>query len=367
MFFCPYPIDEAPSQRFRFEQYLSILKIRDYKVTTLPFFNKWAWQHLYTKNNKLLLLLSTLGQFFKRILESLLVLRANYVFIHREILPIGPPVLEWFIAKVLRKKIIYDFDDAIWLTDKKNEGALTRIMRWRGKVAIICTWSYKVSCGNEYLASYAKQFNKNVILNPTTIDTENLHYFSPEKKEISSRSHGNVVNIESVNNITIGWTGSHSTLKYLEELSEVLIILENKYPQLSFVVIADVAPGLSLQRLSFIKWSKESEAKDLSTIDIGIMPLTDDEWTKGKCGFKALQYMAMQIPAVVSPVAINKVIVTDGENGFWCKRTEEWIERLSQLIEDSTLRKQMGAAGRLFVEQKFSVKSNTENFISLFS
>lgn len=289
--------------------------------------------------------------------------KAKYIFIHREVTPVGPPLAEWLLAKVLRKRIIYDFDDAIWLTDKKNESRFEKIIRWRDKVALICQWSYKVSCGNDYLADYARKFNSNVVVNPTTIDTENLHTNVFRKPS----PHSGQEVLGKHNGVIIGWTGSHSTLKYLEGLTSVLVMLEEKYDNLSLLVIADKAPQLPLKRMIFKKWSKEREAEDLAAIDIGIMPLPDDEWTKGKCGFKALQYMAMGIPALVSPVAVNKIIVQNGQNGFWCSSDEEWIEKISLLIEDLSLRKKLGSNARMFVENYYSVNSNTENFIQLFS
>lgn len=213
------------------------------------------------------------------------------------------------------------------------------------------------------MADYARKFNPNVVVNPTTIDTENLHNNSFRKPYPYS---GQEV-LGEPNSVIIGWTGSHSTLKYLEGLTSVLGMLEQKYDNLSLLVIADKAPQLSLKRMIFKKWSKDTEAEDLAAIDIGIMPLPDDEWTKGKCGFKALQYMAMGIPALVSPVAVNRIIVQNGQNGFWCSGDEEWIEKISVLIEDVALRKQLGAKARIFVEQHYSVNSNAENFIQLFS
>jgi len=296
-----------------------------------------------------------------------LAAKADYIFIHREVVPVGPPFVEWVLAKLLRKKIIYDFDDAIWLTDKTKESWPETILRWRSKVGSICRWSYKVSCGNSYLCDYARQFKKDVVLNPTTIDTDRMHSKALYKETASFIRADEKIDKSRNVGVVIGWTGSHSTLKYLEMIGTVLESLEKKYDKLSFLVIADKAPQLSLKRLEFRKWSQETEVKDLSLIDIGIMPLPDDKWTKGKCGFKALQYMAMGIPALVSPVAVNKVIVRDGENGFWCDQDQEWFDKLSLLIEDRALCDKMGATGRNLVEQHYSIKANAKNFSSLFS
>lgn len=292
--------------------------------------------------------------FIFRFISIFRTFNADFVFIHREATPIGPPFIEWFNAKVLRKKLIYDFDDAIWLTDKHAESTIERILRWRNKVPSICQWSYKVSCGNDYLLSYALQFNRNVVKNPTTIDTEDLH----------SLRYKNTT--KDTSRITIGWTGSHSTLKYLYLLEEVLRQLQTNHPNVDLLVIADKRPSLNISRMIFKEWSKATEADDLALIDIGIMPLPDDEWSKGKCGFKALQYMALEIPAVISPVGVNASIVQHGVNGFLCAMDSEWLYCLGLLIQDENLRSTLGKEGRKTVIDQFSVSSNTSNFLSLF-
>lgn len=354
LFLVPYPHDEAPSQRFRFEQYFSRLSASGYTYRVQSFLSRKAWTTLYSKGRVPTKMLALLIGYLMRLWALCLAPFADYIFIHREATPVGPPVCEWIIAKVFRKKIIYDFDDAIWLTDKNNEGSLQRFIRFRSKVKLICKWSYKVSCGNDYLCRFSRQVNKNVVLNPTTIDTERLHNPDLLKKEIQHP-------------LTIGWTGSHSTIKYLKAIEDVLFALEQRYPALQTVIIADKKPDLKLNRLVFIPWNKNTEAEDLSRIDIGIMPLPDDEWTKGKCGFKALQYMAMEIPSVVSPVGVNTEIVEDGVNGFYASTQTEWISALEKLINHTELRRSAGKNGRTKVVNHYSVHSNSSLFLSLFS
>ncbi len=211
-----------------------------------------------------------------------------------------------------------------------------------------------MSCGNEYLCNYALQFNRNVVLNPTTIDVQGLHY--PSVIPATKNTDENV----------IGWTGSHSTLKYLYEIEPVIEQLERKYPSLQFIVIANQKPEMNLKSLRFIPWSLETEIQDLSRIDIGIMPLPDDEWSKGKCGFKALQYMALGIPAVVSPVGVNSQLVVNGDTGFLCSTRSQWLAALELLLADPSLRKEMGIRGRQKVIDEYSVQSNRSTFLSLF-
>ena len=354
--FCPYPKYEAPSQRFRFEQYISTLEEHGFKVTYLSFFNQSAWNTLKRKAGKF----RTLGVMIKALLfrglHIMQAMPADYVFIHRETLPMGPPILEWAISKLFLKKIIYDFDDAIWITDKVRESKFERMIRHRSKVAAICRWSYKISVGNAYLAGYAREFNPNVQINPTTIDTKALH----------NRGRFDTPHLPDSQRLVIGWTGSYTTLKYLLQAESILQEIETNHPHVYFLVIADEEPKLQVKNFYFKKWKKETEIEDLLLMDIGIMPLPDDAWTQGKCGFKALQYMALEIPPVVSPVGVNTSIINHGVNGYLCKTPKEWINTLEQLIQDADVRKRVGAKARETIVTNYSVASNSSNFLSLF-
>lgn len=353
IFISPYPTGLAPSQRFRFEQYLKALHDEGYKVTVKPLTEKHEYELLTQKRSALTTVWVLTMASIRRLRLLLHISKYDYVFVHREAFPMGPPVFEWFVSKVFRKKMIYDFDDAIWLTDNTNESPLASFIRCRWKVRMICKWSWKISCGNEFLADYARQFNRNVTIIPTTIDTVHLH--NPDLYTHRQESP-----------IIIGWTGSRSTLKYLENLESVLTRIEELYSDVHFLVIADQPPRLNLKRLQFIRWSESQEVQDLLGIDIGIMPLPDDEWARGKCGFKALQYLALKKPAVVSPVGVNKDIVTPQREGYWANTEDEWMSTLIELIHNKQLRDSMGQSGRQKVIDRYSVIANTGNFLSLF-
>ncbi len=355
LFLIPYPPGESPSQRFRFEQYLDLLRDQGHTFRLAPFLPPHRWRLFYQPGNTLARIGMIISGFARRFSLIFSVPQYDRVFIHREAAPLGPPLIEWLIAKLLRKKIIYDFDDAIWTTDKPNESSIERTLRWRSKVSSICRWSHKVSCGNEYLRQYAARFNPSAVLNPTTIDTERLHnpsnFASP---------------VKDPNRIVIGWTGSHSTLKYLYLLKDVLLQVQQKYPAMTLLVIADKPPELQLPGAMFRPWSAETEISDLLMTDIGIMPLPHDEWSEGKCGFKALQYMALGIPAVASAVGVNTTIIRHLENGCLCTTDDEWVAVLESLIADGDLRKRLGNAGRRTVIDHYSVASNASTFRSLF-
>lgn len=349
LFLTPYPFSSAPSQRFRFEQYLVLLKGQGFEYALESFLDNKIWNILYKPGNTVLKTIGILKGFVKRFFIFFSLREFDYVFIHRETSPIGPPIFEWIIAKILNKKIIFDFDDAIWLNNTSKENRIISALKWHDKAASICKWSFKVSCGNQFLVDYAKLYNSNVVLNPTTIDTENVHIPKKYKSPIP----------------IIGWTGTHSTCKYLDIIIPILKELSKKY-QFIFKIISNSPPSFKLPFLQYVEWSEECEIEELNTFDIGIMPLTDDDWAKGKCGFKALQYMALEIPALVSPVGVNAEIVEHGINGFHCQTKQEWEESIKLLLINKVMRNDMGKMGRKKVIENYSVKSNKENFLSLF-
>lgn len=339
----------APSQRFRFEQYLGHLEKNGFQTLIHPFFTKKAYAAFYQSGHLLPKIHSIIDSYLRRFALLLQAHSFNFIFIHREAMPLGPPIIEWLLSKVFGKKIIFDFDDAVWTTDQIDEGPLLRWVKWRSKIRSICKWSYKITCGNEYLANFARKYNDNVTVMPTTIST----CFTIENNVPNSR-------------VVIGWTGSRSTLKYLRSLIPVLKSLEEKYPYVGLLVLADEDPALPLQNYEFKYWSKATEMQDLKSIDIGVMPLPDDEWTRGKCGLKALQYMAMSIPAVISPVGVNTEIVKHGVEGFLCSSSEEWFNCLEDLILNPAKRLEMGKRGWQKTMDFYTMEANSYRFLSLF-
>ncbi|CAN5417258.1 N/A [soil metagenome] len=312
------------------------------------------WSVLYKKGQTLKKAVGVSRGLFRRALLLFAVPGYDFVFIHREAAPIGPPIIEWIIAKVLRKKIIYDFDDAIWLPNTSVENKLIARFKWHSKVNSVCHWSYRVSCGNSFLAEYARQFNKNIIINATTIDTDNLH--NPDRYRT----------IKETEKIVIGWTGTHSTMSYLTPMLPVIESLWKKYSHLELLIISDKDPNQPYPFIKFLPWAKGSEILDLMKMDIGIMPLTADEWSRGKCGFKALQYMSLMKPAIVSPTGVNSTIIDHNVNGFLSTTPEEWFALLEYLINHPERWGEIGLNGRQKVIDQYSVSSNSANFLSLF-
>lgn len=353
LFLFPYPLKESPSQRFRFEQYDNFLRENGFQIAFQSFWNIKTWKILFVHGHLLQKIVGLIKGLTKRFLMLFQLSEINYIFIHRECLPIGPPIIEWVIVKILKKKLIYDFDDAIWLPNTSKENKLASFLKWNHNCKRICKWSYKVSCGNNFLAEFARRFSHSVVVNPTTIDTINLHnpnlYLRKKEKPV-----------------TIGWTGTHSTLPYLELLVPTIRQVETQHA-IRFVVIANKKPDFITDTIEFKHWNQETEIEDLMEFDIGIMPLPDDIWARGKCGFKILQYMALEIPAVASPVGVNTTIISNGVDGFLCKSNDAWLETLTQLIHNKELRREIGRKARQKVIQSYSVESNSRSFLNLFS
>ena len=347
---CPYPRAGAPSQRFRYEQYLSVLEENGYRYHILSFLDEETNRVLYQPGRTFQKVRGLILGYLRRLSHIWKSRNADAVFIHREATPLGPPWVEYLVAKVINKPIIYDYDDAIWQADQSGVNRWVSWLKWRAKVGKICGWSYRVSAGNAYLAAFAQQLGATAVVNPTTIDTQ---YYHNQVKDQHSQP------------LAIGWTGSHSTLKYLALVAPVLHRLSESH-NFRVVVIANRPPDYDLPNLAFIKWNEQTEIEDLLQINIGIMPLPDDPWSKGKCGFKALQYLALGIPAVVSPVGVNTEIVQPNVHGFHAQTEDEWYDSLQKLLTDASLREKMGREGRQQVVDHYSIQSNTANFLNLF-
>lgn len=358
LFLVPYPQGCAPSQRFRVEQFLPVLKNAGIQYTITPFWDTGSWHILYKKGYRFRKGWGMLKGFCRRLYQvGVLTHRYTHVFIHREAAPLGPPFFEWIIARVLRKKIIYDFDDAIWMPNTSAENKWVGWIKWFGKVKYISHWSYKVAAGNAFLASWAAQHNREVTILPTCVDITAKH---------------NRIKNQDTAKVTIGWTGSHSTLKYLNAilpcLQEIAAIFNGKtgFPLVDFVFIANEEPHFALERMRYLPWNEKTEINDLLELHIGLMPLAEDAWSQGKCGFKLIQYLGLGIPAVASPIGVNKEIIENGINGFLCITAAEWRAALQKLVTDCALRETMGAAGREKIKKEYSVQAHETRFLSLF-
>jgi len=349
LFIVPHRPGRSPGQRFRFEQYLDFLEQNNFNYEISHIIDEQDDALFYNKGKYLQKFLILLKSFQRRLKDVRRAENFDIIFIYRDALMIGLTYFEKQFRKS-KAKMILDFDDAIWLPDVSQGNASLRWLKRTSKTAVIIRLADCIFVGNSFLADYAKKYNPNVKIIYTTIDTD---YY---QKRIVSKP---------ANNICIGWTGSTTTMKHLELAVPFLKKIKAKYGEkVYFKVISDVPFKNNELDFEFCKWNKDTEIEDLSYFDIGIMPLPDDEWSKGKCGFKGLQYMALKIPAVMSDIGMNTEIISHGVNGFIAATNEEWIAKLSLLIESKELREKLGKAGRKTVEEKYSFESQKQKYIN---
>lgn len=347
----PGPNNISPSQRFRFEHFIQKSNFRDIVFIQKPFFNDSTWSILYEKGNYFKKISGIIKGFINRFLLLFSIFKYDFVFIHREAAPIGPPIIEWIIAKILRKKIIYDFDDSIWIKmASESNPMIVASLKCSWKVEKICRYSHVISVGNEFLAKYAKSFCKDVRIIPTVVDTDIMHNRLKNQQETP---------------LTIGWTGTFTNFHNLEIVIPVLNELKKKY-DFRFLIIADKDPSFCNINYVYKKWKLSTEIEDLLEMNIGIMPLKNTEVELGKCAFKAIQYMSLGIPAVVSPVGTNRQVVTDCADGFWADNKEEWYNKLEKLITNTDTRFAIGKNARNRIVANYSVNATETVFFGLF-
>ncbi|MPL68903.1 hypothetical protein SDC9_14636 [bioreactor metagenome] len=259
---------------------------------------------------------------------------ADKVFIQKTILP--KVVISLLIIN--RTPFIYDFDDAIYMPFSTQKNSRKR----RSKIEALIFQlknAETVIAGNRVLQEYALQFRSECEVIPTVIDLE---------------TYCVQANIQSFN-FTIGWIGTSQNLVFLDQIEHPLRVLRQEFPQLNLLVICDKPYKLDDMVINKT-WGKETEIDDMLLMDIGIMPLSDDEWTRGKCSFKAIQYMALGIPTIVSPIGMNAEVIEDGVNGYWATTEDEWIIKLRNIIVNPSLRQTFSTRGRKKAEKNYSLQ-----------
>ena len=258
--------------------------------------------------------------------------------------------LEARLFAAYSRRRVFDVDDAIYVRKPRRLGDLPDESAWRKqKFAATCRWVDAVAAGNDVLAGVARATAKEIVVLPTSIDTACY--------ESTFAGPGDAP--------TIVWIGSPENLIYLDMIRPALARLTKRYPTLRMRVICSEFPDWSDVNVERVPWSSATEAHSLAGAHMGVMPLTDDAWSRGKCAFKLLQYMAASLPCVASPVGANTEAVLDGINGFYATDVDEWERSLEKLIVSPELRAQFGAKGRQHVEQRYALNSYRANYLNL--
>jgi glycosyltransferase involved in cell wall biosynthesis len=349
LFLVPYPRQGA-SNRFRVLQFLPSLEAEGHECLVRPFYSEAFWRILYRRGHYLEKLFQGFICTLNRMLDFFRGLFCDVIFIHREAYPIGPA---WFESALhlLGKPYVYDFDDAIFLPNVARPNRPFARLKCPGKIRFIARWSRVTIAGNEYLAEFARNAGaQRIEVLPTVVDARRM---TPQ-----------AVKGVKGDQIVIGWIGSPTTIEFMESFRPVMKrVIELSQGKACFRLVGGELPGPLPEGVNCVPWSLETELAELQKFDIGIMPMPDNEWTRGKCAFKAIEYMAVGIPAVVSPVGMNSQLIEEGVNGFLPDDDDDWVEVLCRLVQDENLRSCIGSAGRKLVERSFSVEAVAPRFI----
>jgi glycosyltransferase involved in cell wall biosynthesis len=347
LFVSVHPPGRVPSQRFRFEQYVGFLRDHGYETTFSPVLHPSEYDVVYESGHHARKAAIAGRGVARRLADLARASRYDAVIVQREATQLGTVLFErGFNRSGVR--LLFDFDDAIWLRDYSEANAGLAWLKRPDKTRKIIAASDLVLAGNDYLADYARRFNPRVEVVPTTIDTERYVRLSRSRKP----------------GVCIGWSGSMTTIRHFVPIVPVLRRVRARYgDSVRFKVIGDEGYRDEELGIEGRAWDPATEVVDLSDIDIGLMPLPDDDWARGKCGLKGLQYMALEAPAVMSPVGVNTKIVEDGRNGFLADSADEWFEKLSALVESADLRHKLGRAARETVVHQYSLESQRWRYL----
>ena len=334
------------SSRYRFYQYFPYLREKGCTITSQALLSNNYIKHLYY--NHPFPLASIFTSYLKRIYLLLQKNKFDLIWLQQEAFPWFP----WWFEQLLvgaRVPVVVDYDDAFFHRYDLNSSFLVKILLGK-KIDNVMKNANRIIVGNEYLADRAKKNNcQNIEVIPTVVDLSRYRVKSNYKSD----------------KFTIGWIGSPKNVKYLQKIENVFNFFHEDEYQFVFIGIEEI----ELDNSNYIvkKWDERTEVDEIRNFDVGIMPLTDNPWERGKCGFKIIQYMACGIPVVASPVGVNTDIIEHGINGFLAYSDDEWKEYLIKLKNDVYLRENMGMNGRKKIEKQYSDCIIAPNMLRIFN
>ncbi|HIP20560.1 MAG TPA: glycosyltransferase [Sulfurimonas sp.] len=347
---------EGPSSRYRFYNYKECFKENYIEMTIKPFFSR-SYFVTDSKEKKLFIVLfSYVQRFF--LLVNLLIFRTKYnlVLIEYELFPYFPSVFEYLLHKRGIKYIV-DYDDAIFHKyDMSNNKIIQGL--FNNKIAKVMKYADHVIVCNAYLEAYAKKHNEHTFKLPTVVLLDKY------KQEVETfKKDGNDV-------FVIGWIGSRTTSVYVLDILAAMEKFVNTYENIRFDLLGFDASLLSLEEIerlhiNIIPWEEEKEIENILTFDVGIMPLHDDPWSRGKCSFKLVQYMSCSKPVIASPVGMNCTLVKNDENGFLVETIDEWFKAFEKLYLDEKLRGKIAVNNFTKIELEYNHEINCRNYLDL--
>jgi glycosyltransferase involved in cell wall biosynthesis len=337
-----YPV-EAAATRYRMIQFIEPLAEQGIELSVHPFLDSRLHGSLYDRSQWPRTAVGLILASIRRVRELWRARNADVLFVQREAMMFGPPVVEWLAITLNHCPMVLDLDDATYVSYKSpTYGRVGSMLKWFSKTNDLIRWSRLVTCGNNEIAAYVQSKGRPAVVIPTVVDTD---CFRP----LAQRQTTNVP--------VIGWVGTHSTYPYVETLFRVLIRLAGVHKfRLRLVGTGEdeiSLPGVEVENLS---WQLNREVADFQSLDIGIYPIVEDDWSVGKSCFKAVQYMAAGVPFVASPVGACKEIAEANRTHFLARTEEEWYEHLSRLLSDEDLRRKIGENGRRYAERHYSLQ-----------
>lgn len=288
-----------------------------------------------------------IASYMKRLGTIATAQRYDLIWVHFEAFPYAPAVLERLLL-ITGRPVIVDFDDAIFhMYDRHRSRLVRRLLS--NKLRPLLRLASTVTVGNDYLRHYVERFNPAVTVIPTVVDTDR---YVPEERTDTRPP-------------VVGWIGSPSTWRYMEEiLSDILPTI--RQAGASFRAVGAGPQAQRWTEIESIPWTEATEIAEVQRMDIGVMPLPQEDWARGKCGYKLIQYMACGLPTIASPVGVNSTIVQQGKTGYLASTSDQWKTALQRLLDDYNLRRRLGQAGRDRVVDHYSLASQEARLLQTF-
>lgn len=338
----------AAGVRYRMLQYFAPLRAAGIECQHRSLFDERLDRIIYTPGRTLEKIARLAAAAGRRIRAIMAARRYDVVVLLREAFLVGPPLLEALLRE-LAVPVVFDVDDAVWQPyESPTYGHFASVLKCAWKTRWIVQWARCVTAGNRYLVDHLRGWNPNVTLVPTVVDTD---AYQPAP----TSNHPEPV---------LGWIGSHSTLQYLKPLLPILerLALHRRFRLKVIGAGSEVQARLPIENLA---WTCEREIADIRSFDIGLFPIVEDAWSRGKSGFKAVQYGAVGIPTVASPVTTNRDIVLDGVTGLLADTPDAWMRALQRLLDDVDLRHRLGRAARARIVEHYSLRAHAPRFAEI--